>query len=114
MPLAIIGVVFTFVLIIVLIGMLGRRPPSPAAEQATNTIAAAVANAIQASAKDDDQPPPLPPAVNAPSSAVGQPTDQDLDQAPGNAVGANAIPPPHRGFFDRILHRPAPRHGADR
>ena len=47
MPLAIVGVVFTFVLIIVLVGMLGGRKPSPAQEQATNTIAQALANAIQ-------------------------------------------------------------------
>jgi hypothetical protein len=115
MPLAIVGVVFTFVLIIVLIGMLGGRRSSPAADQASNTIAQAVANAIQEGAKDDDQPPPLPPGVNAPSPEAGQPTDQDEDQAPGNAVGAsNAPPPQHRGFFDRILHRSDQRHGADR
>jgi hypothetical protein len=116
MPLAIVGVVFTFVLIIVLIGMLGGRKPSPAQEQATNTIAQAVANAIQAGAKNDDQPPAQPvPGVNAPSSEAQQPTDQDGDQAPGNAVGAsNAPPAPHRGFFDKLLHRSAERHGADR
>jgi len=116
MPLAIVGVVLTFVLIVVLIGVLGSRPPSPAAEQATNTIAAAVANAIQAGAKDDVQPPAPPPAaVNAPSSEDQQATDQDDDQAGSNAVGAsNAPPPPHRGFFDRILHRSDQRHGADR
>jgi TIR domain len=114
MPLAIVGVVLAFVLIIVMLGLHGGKP-SPAAEQATNTIAQAVANAIQEGAKNDDQPPPLPPGVNAPSPEVGQPTDQDDDQGPGNAVGAsNAPPPQHRGFFDRILHRSDQRHGADR
>jgi len=115
MPLAIVGLVLAFVLIIVLIGLHGGRS-SPAAEQATNTIAQAVANAIQAGAKDDDQPPaPLPAGVNAPSSEDRQSTDQDDDQAASNDVGAsNASPPQHRGLFDRILHRSDQRHGVDR
>jgi hypothetical protein len=115
MPLAIVGVVFAFVLIVVLIGLHGGRP-SPASGQAANTIAQAVANAIQSGAKDDDQPPAPPLAgVNAPSPEDRQPTDQDVDQAASNALGAsNAVPPQHRSFLDRILHRSAPRHGGDR
>ena len=114
MPLAIVAVVFTFVLIIVLVGILSGRKPSPAAEQATNTIAAAVANAIQEGAKDDDQPPPAPPGVNAPAPPTpSQPAGQDADQPGADAGASNAPPPQRRGFLDRLLHRPAPRHGAD-
>ena len=115
MPLAIVGLVFAFVLIIVMMGLHGGKP-SPAAEQATNTIAQAVANAIQAGVKDDDQPPAPPPAaVNASSSEDQQSTGQDVDQVGSNAVGAsNAPPPQHRGLFDRILHRSDQRHVADR
>ncbi len=113
MPAAIVVAVFAFVLIIVLLGMLGGRRASPAQEQATNTIAQAVANAIQEGAKDADQA-PAPAVANAPPPQDGQPVDQGADQAAGNAVGAsNALPPRHRGFFDRILHRSARHAGAD-
>jgi TIR domain-containing protein/rhodanese-like protein len=87
MPAIIVGLVFAFVLAIVLIGKFGHKR-SPAEDQATTTIAQAVANAIQTGAKDD--------------------TDKSDQDGGAQAAAGGPLPPRGDGSELTPLGRPKP------
>jgi rhodanese-related sulfurtransferase len=85
LPLVIAGGVFALVALVALAAGLGRQR-SPAQEQATNAISAAVANAIAAGDKADQSPGDAPPAGPQPPHGDGSELTPVAQANPG-AVG---------------------------
>jgi rhodanese-related sulfurtransferase len=98
LPLVIAGGVFALVVLLALAASLGRKT-SPAQEQATNTIAQAVANAIQSDAKDDDQKP----AQGAAAGAAAPPHGDGSELTPVAQANPGAV-----AFYENELQPGGP------
>jgi rhodanese-related sulfurtransferase len=94
LPLIIVGGVFALVLLVVFAGLV--RKPTPTQEQASNAISQAIANAIQAGAKDEDD-------KSSQGRARGSPHGDGTELAPIRPANPGAV-----AFYENELQPGGP------